>query len=469
MHHFPVVSSTAAVLAAALLATAVEAQTWTLATPAANPGPLREAAAAFHGASGNTVLFGNWPSGATTWLYDGSNWSAPTTVTTPPARRSAAMAYDLARGVVVMFGGQGGAVLNDTWEWNGVDWSQVATTTTPPARVGHTLAYDVVRQRTVLFGGTSNPNLPASFADTWEYDGSTWTQVTTANAPSESVESAMCFDLQRQVCVLYGGTSFFGAPDQKTWEYDGVNWSDVTATVGLGPTATTGLGLEQAALVYDQQNGVCLLHGGRTPNGTFPPETWSYDGTGWTMISAGTPSSRTGFAMAMDTARNVVVLYGGAPGNLQTNYTETWEFQNGIAASFTAFGSGCAGSNGVPVLQPQSGSLPRSGTTFTLEIAGLPAAGGFVFLALGFDNTAYGPFTLPLDLGAFGAPGCTAYVRVDTSILLGHAAGSATQAIPIPTGLDGLTFYGQAISIDPLAGNALGAAASNAGTAVIGQ
>lgn len=453
----------------ALLAVA-PAQTWTQASPAANPGPLREAAAAYHAPTASTVLFGGWPTSSTTWLYDGANWTSPAPATTPPARRSAAMAHDLARGVVVMFGGQGSGVLNDTWEWNGTDWSQVTgSALTPPARVGHSMTYDVVRQRIVMFGGTGNPIAPATLTDTWEFDGTDWQQVATANAPSEAVETAMCFDIGRQVAVLYGGTSFFGAPDQKTWEYDGTDWTDVTATVGPGPTALAGLGLEQAAMVYDPVSGACILHGGRTPNGTFPPETWTYDGTAWSLVSSGTPSSRTDFSMAMDTARGVAVLYGGATGNLQTNFTETWEFQNAIAASWSAFGSGCAGSNGVPVLAPQAGSLPQNGTTFTLEIGNLPAGGGFAFLALGFDNTLWSGLPLPLDLTSFGLPGCTGYVRVDASVLLGHAAGTASHDIPIPGGLDGVTFYQQGLSLDPAAGNALGGAVSNAGTAVIGS
>ena len=47
----------------------------------------------------------------------------------------------------------------------------------------------------------------------------------------------------------------------------------------------------------------------------------------------------------------------GAHGNLQTFYAETWEFTNGVSASFTPFGSGCAGSNGTPALAAQGGSL----------------------------------------------------------------------------------------------------------------
>lgn len=291
-------------------ATLLPAQTWTQVAPANNPGPLQNAAAAFHVVGGQTVLFGGSPALNTTWLFDGVNWSAASSATTPPGRRNAAMAYDMIRGRTVLFGGQGAtARLNDTWEWDGSSWSQVVTTVTPPVRMSHSMAFDALRGRVVMFGGTGNPNAPATLRDTWEYDGANWVQVTTANAPTEAEGTAMCYDLQRGLCVLYGGTSFFGAPDQKTWEYDGIDWIDRTPVVGAGPSAIPGLGLMNASLVYDPQRGLSILHGGRTPNGTYPPETWVYGGSGWTMVSSGTPSSRTGFVMVMDINRDVAVLY----------------------------------------------------------------------------------------------------------------------------------------------------------------
>ena len=109
------------------------------------------------------------------------------------------MATDLGRSVVVMFGGQGAGVMSDTWEWNGVYWESTAPVTSPSARVGHVMAYDSARSVTVLFGGSPNPILPPVANDTWEWNGTTWTQVATATAPSEAVYSSMCYDSQRGV------------------------------------------------------------------------------------------------------------------------------------------------------------------------------------------------------------------------------------------------------------------------------
>jgi hypothetical protein len=53
----------------------------------------------------------------------------------------------------------------------------------PPSRHGHAMVYDAVRQRVVLFDG--DVFATSYFNDTWEYDGTTWTQRTPATAPSE--------------------------------------------------------------------------------------------------------------------------------------------------------------------------------------------------------------------------------------------------------------------------------------------
>ena len=82
------------------------------------------------------------------------------------ARYGHALAYDSARFRTVLFGGAGNiGVLSDTWEWDGTTWTQKSLATSPPARSSHALAYDSARGRTVLFGGRPDSGL---FSDTWE-------------------------------------------------------------------------------------------------------------------------------------------------------------------------------------------------------------------------------------------------------------------------------------------------------------
>ncbi len=460
----------ATVLPALLLLTAtpVAAQTWTQRSPAQNPGNVRDGAMVFHATANHTILFGGWPTLNGTWLYDGSNWSQATPAATPPGRRDFAMSHDLTRGRTVLFGGQGSTLRNDTWEWDGANWTDVTPPGgSPSARLGHVMAYDIARSRTVLYGGTTNPNLPRTQLETWEWNGSAWTRVTTANAPAEAEYSSMCYDIGRAVCVLTGGTSFFGAPDQKTWEYNGIDWSDRTAGVGPGPTSTPGLGVMNARMVYDQGRGVCVLHGGRTPNGTFSTETWEYNGSAWTRVSTGTPSSRSGAQLGFDLGRGVCVLYGGSHGNLQTHYPETWEFQGAVPAAYAALGAGCPGSSGT--ISNTATALPRLGQTMAVQFGNLPAPQvAFVVVGLSSTMSAFGP--LPFALGGLGAPGCLMRVSADASTLVLGSGGTASWSLALPNqpALSGARMHVQALALDPPA-NTLGAVVSAAATATLGS
>ena len=82
------------------------------------------------------------------------------------------MVYDQARGVVLMFGGRRNGTpklnLNDTWQFDGTTWSQLQPATSPPPRGGHAMAYDPIRERVVMIGGDV---VGAELADAWEWDG----------------------------------------------------------------------------------------------------------------------------------------------------------------------------------------------------------------------------------------------------------------------------------------------------------
>ncbi len=124
------------------------------------------------------------------------------------------MAYDSVRGVTVLFGGWDGlSIFGDTWEWDGSSWTQVSSSG-PSARYEHAMAYDSARGVTVLFGGR---DVSSRFRDTWEWDRSSWTQVSTSG-PSARELLAMAYDSARGVTVLFGGGGGSGYLGD-TWEY----------------------------------------------------------------------------------------------------------------------------------------------------------------------------------------------------------------------------------------------------------
>lgn len=118
-------------------------------------------------------------------------------------RKNPAMAYDAGRGVTVLFGGNNGASAADTWEWNGTIWTQRFPANSPPGRFVHAMAYDSARHVTVLFGGSNSGGL----GDTWEWDGTNWTQRSPATSPAARLAHAMAYDSARGATVLFGGTA----------------------------------------------------------------------------------------------------------------------------------------------------------------------------------------------------------------------------------------------------------------------
>ena len=93
----------------------------------------------------------------------------------PSARESAYMSYDSSRGKIVLFGGYepagSGKVDSDTWEFDGTSWTQIPVSGPPPGALGQ-MVFDSARGVSVLFGGGNNSTFLAPI--TWEWDGATW-------------------------------------------------------------------------------------------------------------------------------------------------------------------------------------------------------------------------------------------------------------------------------------------------------
>ena len=191
----------------------------------------------------------------------------------------------------------------------------------PPGRSGHTLVYDSARGRAVLFGGS--PADLQHFADTWEWDGTTWTPG--PPGPSQRWRHGAAYDPVRGRVVLHGGQQdTFAGPITMTdtWEYDGMSW--VQRLPANLPRSET-----QHALAFDAALGRVILYGGRTEiPGHLVSETWAWDGTDWSLrASVGVPA-RTYFALSCDATRQRVVLFGGALEGLGNDpyeyYGDTW-------------------------------------------------------------------------------------------------------------------------------------------------
>ena len=217
-----------------------------------------------------------------------------------------ALAYDVARQRTVLFGGRvKNGAFAETWEWDGATWSQRTPLGNPGARSGHAVAYDAGRRRVVLFGGSTETN--SLLADTWEWDGNTWSQRTPLNVPSARTGHAMAYDVARQRIVLFGGSDASRCLAD-TMEWDGANWT--LATPAISPRSRAF-----HALAYDLARQRVVLFGGSdagTTGPTYLQDTWEWDGIAWTGgNTASGPSGRAYHSMAYDVKLQRTVLFGG--------------------------------------------------------------------------------------------------------------------------------------------------------------
>jgi hypothetical protein len=361
--------------------------TWARRGPSLSPPGRTNAAMAYDSARNRLVLFGG--TGASgelsdTWESDGRAWStfSSNAGTTPSARHGHSMAYDSARGRVVLFGGSDATDAN-IYEWSGQQWTAAVPTSTqnPAARTQASMAYDVQNRRVVMFGGTA-PGTQAGNQEFWGWDGAAWTLLLPGGqTPPPRYGAAMGYDSLRGSLVLYGGTADGSTLLTDTWEFNGSLWSQPATTASapqqvqsLPPLAffplTGAMALLDgatskgdaavpaskwaasqwsslsatvpppvpvvrtgAAVAYDDLLESAVLFGGTDPVMPAAPrnDLWQVDPSGnWTDISpsAATPGARSHFAMAYDSRRNTTVLFGGnrSVNGSDVALSDTWEW-----------------------------------------------------------------------------------------------------------------------------------------------
>jgi hypothetical protein len=252
---------------------------------------------AFDSARGVTVLTLTDNQACQTWEWNGAAWAQRVVSPSPPY--GGVMVYDSGRGVTVLYIGQ-------TWEWNGTAWTRQLVSG-PPISGSFLMAYDAARGVTVAFNGAVNAS-PA--AQTWEWNGTAWTRQMVTQPPPR-YWGGMAYDAGRHVTVLFGGHSPFGTNYGDTWEWDGTAWQSPS---GGSEALATGY----PAMAYDSTRNVSVIFGIGNANGAngLGDQTWERNGTSnnWTQRFISGPSPRRDHAMAYDSIRGKIVLFGGMAG-----------------------------------------------------------------------------------------------------------------------------------------------------------
>lgn len=412
--------------------TPLSAQAW-ITAPATLMPERHLASVAYDPAAARAVVFSGNTLLADTWSLQDGQWTELTGPIAPPPRSSGAMAYDPVTGGLLLFGGSASGtdslLLGDTWLLLGNTWQPLSPTNAPTARWAHAMVYDQAAGRVVLYGGRDVSGLAVD--DTWVWNGSDWAQLPTSGPPARCCHD-LAYDFATGRVVLFGGW-ITGTNLDDTWELTGSTWTQ--AQPSTVPSPRWG-----ARLTFDLNVGQLLMHGGYPIN----DETWAWDGSDWTLLgTGGAPVHNHALFFDFVTLTSTVVT--GYP----SSTTQQWHFGTPVQASTAAFGTGCSGPSGTPVLS-QSAGAPRLGDTVQFALTPTPFVGLF---ALGWSNTnsALGPLPLPLPLASFGMPGCELLVD-PLALIAGTTGGASTSlavAVPYQLTLRSQTLYLQGLSLDP--------------------
>jgi hypothetical protein len=340
---------------------------WTKLAPTSSPAARYEGSLAADAATGKLLFFGGNGTSARlvagTWEFGAGTWTVLHPVNSPPIREGAAFDADPASGTPILFGGTGigNVVLNDTWNFSGGSWHKLATKVAPPARSNAAIGYSPSDASLVLFGGEANPLSGIVFSDTWTFSAGKWTKISTAASPSRRYDAAGADGAGGLGAVIFGG-AYVGAKND-TWSYAGHAWSRLVPTSPAGRVA--------AAMAWDSAKQEVVLYGGYDPTGPlYYTDTWTFVGGVWTPhVTKKDPGPLVYAMMSDDPTDGYVVLFGGVRPN-GTSPCGTWAF---TGAKWTEVVSACAS-------QP----VPRYAGGMTFD-----AAAGYVILFSG-ANASYG-------------------------------------------------------------------------------
>lgn len=453
-------------------------QTWALAGPVAaqvfdwrqatntTPGDRHVHSLSWISTTQSLLMFGGaTPSGFVNdmWAWNGANWSSmPTPATAPSPRGGHFAAYDILRNRLVVFGGiaPGGGGLGDTWEWDGSNWSQKFPANSPSPRCNGAMAYGL--GRVVLFGGTiDGSGGGARYNDTWAWNGINWTQAATTG-PSARFGATMAFDSIASDIKLFGGNTSgpSGGEQNDLWRWNGLAWSQITTSVA--PPARR---LHQ--MTFDRARNELIIFGGITGSTGNRSDTWAYrPNSGWMEVTnLSKPTGRHAPAMGYDEIRKEVVLHGGT-GCTSAEATETWVSPGAFTQSF---GTPCTSSVGTPILAAVT--RPTFGNSLQLLGSNL-VPNSFNWFVLGFNNATWNTIPLPFNLTQLGFPvGCQLLVPDDALFwTLSDGIGQSTFSITMPAAsvLFAIPIYFQCATYDPTLPDVWPLAWSNGITARIG-
>lgn len=408
--------------------------------------------------TGGVILFGGASSSGPnpfTFTLLNSSWTQQFSLLNPTFRTDATLVLDSVRQNNVLFGGRNplGAALSDTWTWIAGQWAFVPLAISPSARYSHKMAFDAKRGVGVMFGGKDAAG--NALGDTWIWDGTSWMHVNASVSPPARFDHGLAYDLRRDRIICFGGEGAAGFLDD-VWEWDGTTWQQVPRQVRNGFTWGPAPRARHA-MTYDVLAERVVIYGGDVASGC-ESDIWSWDGVVWTkcyLEGASSPTARSRSQLVVFANAGGLLMLGGASAGVFLG--DGWMLELPVLARLSAYGSGCSGTQGVPVLGASNGSLPLIGQTFLLRISNIPSTPfNLPFGVFDLQRNTFAGLQVPVDLGFAGLPGCQALTGAYWSYTLSPATAANSVAWPLAipniNGLLGQSLYLQAAILDNFGG-----------------
>ncbi|HEY6035893.1 MAG TPA: hypothetical protein VIV58_16575, partial [Kofleriaceae bacterium] len=154
-------------------------------------------------------------------------------------------------------------------------------------------------------------------------EGAVWKQLATDNVALR--RTPMAYDIAHDQMVMFGGktTGAFPLSLGDTAVFTGRAWQEASPRTIPSPR-------NRAALAYDSVRNRVVMFGGSDPNAAhFFNETWLWDGHDWQQAEPTTsPPSRDGATMVFDSKRGRMILFGGRTRGPEgfSMYGDTWSW-----------------------------------------------------------------------------------------------------------------------------------------------
>jgi len=122
--------------------------------------------------------------------------------------------------------------------------------------------------------------------------------------------------------LMFGGGD--GSSRDDFWQWDGANWSPV-------PQSNHPAGRKEPVMTFDSARGVLVLFGGANRDLDKPvtpySDTWEWDGSQWSLrATPQPPPNRCRGAMVFDSRRKRVVMFGGEDCRNYDYLDDLWEW-----------------------------------------------------------------------------------------------------------------------------------------------